>query len=107
MSAPLIASSLPTGVRRHRVRNTAVVAGVAMVIAAGGYAATNTFGPDAHEAPLPASQSVPAADSVRQEMHQSVAGQYGSRSAGGDAVQPSAPVLDELHQSTAGQYGGR
>ena len=44
MSAPLIASSSPTAVRRHRVRNTAAVAGVAVVIAAGGYAATNTFG---------------------------------------------------------------
>ena len=107
MSAPLIASSSPTAVRRHRVRNTAAVAGVAMVIAAGGYAATNTFGPDAHVAPPPASESVPAGDGVMPEMHQSVAGQYGSRAAGGDAVQPSAPVLDELHQSTAGQYGGR
>ena len=66
------------GHARHRHLRVAVAtAGVAALIAAGGYVATTTIGPD----------SVPtAAPSVAQ-------------------VNPSAQALRELHRSVAGQYG--
>jgi hypothetical protein len=39
------------------------------------------------------------------DLHQSIAGQYGSQSAAGAVVSPNAEVRRELHQSIAGQYG--
>jgi hypothetical protein len=98
MGAPLITPSVPAGTRRRGLRNTAAVAGVAALIAAGGYAATNTFGPDAHEPPVPV-RSDPT-DQVLDELRASVAGQYGS------TREHSQQVMRELRQSVAGQFGG-
>ena len=72
--------------QRRRIRTVAAVAGVAVLIAAGGYAATTTFGPGAYQPrPAPASDDTAAAtDQVLRELRKSVAGQYGS--------QPAAPT---------------
>lgn len=56
MTAPLIVPNVPgrnAAARRRRVRNTTVGGVIALLIAAGGYGAMKTFGPDAH-APEPA-----------------------------------------------------
>jgi hypothetical protein len=95
----------PAG-RYRRARNTAVIiASVAALIATGGYVATTTIGPDAIPPTSATSADVnPSAQALR-ELHDSVAGQYGSRSAADATVNPSARVTRELRQSVAGQYG--
>ena len=97
MSASPITSTVSAGAHRHRMRNTAAAAGIAALIAVGGYAATNTFGPDAYDPP------VTPTDGVMSELQRSVAGQYGS--ALGEAASPAERVLRELQRSVAGQYG--
>jgi hypothetical protein len=97
MTAPLVTSRVSTGAHRHRMRNTAAAAGVAAVIAVGGFAATNTFGPDAYDPPVAPS------DSTMRDLQLSVAGQYGS--ARSEAVRAGERVLQELQRSVAGQYG--
>ena len=42
---------------------------------------------------------------VRRELHQSIAGQYGSRPAAGAAVNPTPRCGASCAQSVAGQYG--
>ena len=77
-----------------------------MLIATGGYLATTTIGPDAAP-PTPAAGTDvnPSAQTLR-DLHQSIAGQYGSRSAAGTIGRTRAPrVRRELRQSVAGQYG--
>jgi hypothetical protein len=99
MSAPLVTSRVSTGTHRHRMRNTAAAAGIAAVIAVGGFAATHTFGPDAYDAPVTPS------DRTMSDLQRSVAGQYGP-AARSDAVSAGERVLRELQRSVAGQYGG-
>lgn len=82
MAAQRITASVPAPHRR-RIRTATALAGVALLIAAGGYAATTTFGPDAH-APQPApapDDPATATDQVLRELRESVAGQYGPQPA--------------------------
>jgi hypothetical protein len=46
----------------------------------------------------------PSAQTLR-DMHQSVAGQYGSQAVANATVHPNAQVRRELRESIAGQYG--
>jgi hypothetical protein len=66
--------------RHKRVRTAAVAAGVAILIAAGGIGATKILYPDAADTqPAPATSSdVTPSDQVLRELHESIAGQYGS-----------------------------
>jgi len=98
MSAPLVTSRVSAGAHRHRMRNTAAAASIAALIAVGGYAATNTFGPDAYH------PQVAPSDRTMSELQRSVAAQYGP--AHSDAVSAGERVLRELQRSVAGQYGG-
>ena len=100
--------------RRQVFRYGAAVVSVAALIAAGGYGATQTFGPDASEpAPAVTAPSTVVAPSHRtlMELRESLAAQYGgSRPANGDAigsVEPSAEQLREIRDGLALQYGGR
>ena len=107
MTSQPIASSrpAPSPARHRRIRAAAAIAAIAALIATGGYLATTTIGPDAAP-PTPATGTDvnPSAQTLR-ELHQSIAGQYGSQSAAGAVVNPNAQVRRELHQSIAGQYG--
>ena len=84
--------------RRRFLRYGAGAACVAALIAGGGYAATQTFGPDAYD-PV----SVPS-QQVLQQQHESLAGQYGSASAVAGTIATDAQ-LRSIHESVAGQYG--
>lgn len=84
--------------RRRFLRYGAGAACVAALIAGGGYAATQTFGPDAYD-PV----SVPS-QQVLQRQHESLAGQYGSASAVAGTIATDAQ-LRSIHESLAGQYG--
>ena len=68
--------------RHQRVRTTAVAAGVAVLIAAGGIGATKLLYPDASDSqPAPAtSANITPSDLVLRELHESVANLYGTRS---------------------------
>jgi hypothetical protein len=46
----------------------------------------------------------PSAQTLR-DLHQSIAGQYGSQPAAAAVLNPNAQKLRELRQSIAGQYG--
>ena len=95
------------GPHRH-VRAVAAVAGVAALIAGGGYLATTTIGPDATPpAPAAAVTEVNPSPQTLRDMRQSISGQYGNRAAAGAVVNPSAQTLRELQQSVTGQYGRR
>jgi hypothetical protein len=99
------ATSAPGPARHQRIRTTAAITATAALIAAGGYLATTTNGPET--APTAAGADVnPSAQTMR-DLHQSVASQYGSQSAAGTAVNPSAQTMRELRQSIAGQYRNR
>ena len=101
-----VAASFATGPARHRrIRTAAAIAAVASLLATGGYVATTTLGPDdAPSTPVTGTDVNASAQALR-ELHQSVAGQYGSRPAAGTVVNPSARTRRELDQSLAGQYG--
>jgi len=110
MTTQLITPSPPApsgaGPARHRgIRAAAAVAGVAAVIAAGGYFATTTIGPDA-VSPTSASETVGNLSAQAQrELQHSIAGQYGSRPGAGTVGSLGAQARRELQQSIAGQYG--
>ena len=108
MSSQLITPS-PAPVRHHHLRTAAIAAGVTAVIAAGGYLATTTFGPDSIPVTpaTPTSPEVAPSDQVLRELRASIAGQYGAQTAvRGATVNPSDQVRRALHASIAGQYGG-
>jgi hypothetical protein len=109
MSTQLITPS-PAPVRHHHLRTAAIAAGVTAVIAAGGYVATTTFGPDSVPVTpvTPTSPTVNPSDQVLRALRESIAGQYGSQAtpARGATVNPSADVRRALSESIAGQYGG-
>ena len=108
MTTQPIASQPPRAPARHRrIRTAAAIAGVAALIATGGYVATTTIGPDTAPPTPAAGTDVNPSAQVRRELHQSIAGQYSSRPAAGTVVNPSAQMRRELHQSIAGQYGSR
>jgi hypothetical protein len=105
MTSQPIAPSRPApaapGPARHRRIRTAAAAAL---IATGGYLATTTIGPDAAPPTRVAGALVnPSAQTLR-ELHQSIAGQYGSRSGPEATVNPNAQVRRELHASIAGQF---
>jgi hypothetical protein len=105
MATQNIASSRPAPSPHRRVRTAAAISGVAALIAAGGYLATTTNGPDATSpTPTAGTDANPSAQ-VQRELRQSIAGQYASRPTAGAVGNPSARVRRELHQSIAGQYG--
>ena len=75
---------------RHRpLRAAAAITGVAAVIAAGGYLATTTIGPDSIPTAAPTGAAVNPSAQALGELRESVAGQYGSQSAAGAAVNPT------------------
>ena len=91
MAAQRTTPSIPAP---HHRRIRTATAGVAVLIAAGGYAATTTFGPDAHPPqPTPATHNTATAtDQALRELHESIARQYGP--------QPAAPTSAPLEQAT-------
>ena len=105
MTTQQIAPSRPAASRYRRIRTAAASAGVAVLIATGGYLAITTIGPDAAR-PTPATGTDvrPSAQTLR-ELRQSIAGQYGSRSAAGVTVNPNTQVRLDMRKSIAGQYG--
>ena len=109
----------PFAAGHRRAQWSAAIVAVSLVIAAGGYGATKTFGPDAYKAQPAATTSefaVPG-DQALQELDQSLAGQYGTQPSQSAAAvtQPSDPaaasvapsdrVQKDLDSSVAGQYG--
>jgi hypothetical protein len=95
----------PGPARHRRIRTAAGIIGVTALVAGGGFLATATNGRDAVSPTSAAGSEVnPSAQTLR-ELHQSVAGQYGNRSAQDAAVNPSVQVRRALHDSIAGQYG--
>jgi hypothetical protein len=105
MAAQRTTPSIPAPHRR-RIRTATAVAGVAFLIAAGGYAATTTFGPDAYQPqPAPATHDTPTAtDQVLRELRESVAGQYGSPPAAPTGV-PSDHALRDYRDTVIKLYG--
>jgi hypothetical protein len=103
-------------VSHPRTSWVAAIVAVALVIAAGGYGATTTFGPDAQPAAA-TSQSVVSREQALRELDQSLAGQYGSAQSqsapavtqpsgpGAANVAPSKRAMKDLGTSVAGQYG--
>jgi hypothetical protein len=101
------AASAPDPARHRRIPTAAAIAAIAALVASGGYLATTHIGPDATPPTAATGTELnPSAQTLR-ELHQSVAGQYGARSAPGTTVNPSAQTRRELHQRIAGQYGSR
>jgi hypothetical protein len=92
-------TSIPIPVRRRPGRTATAVACVAVLIAAGGYGATTTFGPDAGDAPVPS--AAPPSDQVLQSIRDSVEGQYGTSAA---PRTPSARELQRIRDGLARQY---
>ena len=100
---PIASSPVPSGHRR--IRTAAGITAIAALIATGGYVAT-TVGPDTEPTTTPAAGTLVSPSAyVQRELHQSIAGQYGSRSAPDATVNPTTQVRRELHASIAGQYG--
>ena len=109
MSTQLITPSHPApsapGSGHRRIR--AAAAAVAALIAIGGYLAITTIGPDATPRTARTGTEVnPSAQALR-ELHQSVAGQYASRTAAVAVVNPSAQARREMHGTIAAQYRSR
>ena len=108
MSTPTITShAAPRRAHRRVLRTAAAVAGVAALIAAGGYAATTTFGPDAHEprsAPAATGEFAIPGDQVQREMRIGVAGQCDLPAHAAD-LRPGRRVQLELDQAVADLYG--
>jgi hypothetical protein len=105
MSAPRITPSIPPHPRR-RIRTATAVAATAVLIATGGYAATTTIAPDAHQ-----SQNAPtthdtgtATDQVMRELRESIARQYGSQPAAPTSV-PSDHAMREYRTTVTKLYG--
>ena len=93
--------------RHRRIRTAAAIAAIAALIATGGYLATTTIGPDAAP-PTPAAGTEvnPSAQTLR-ELHQSIAGQYGSQSAPDAIVNPSAQCARAARASPASTAADR
>jgi hypothetical protein len=104
MTTQNIASSRPLRSPHRRLRTAAAVTGAAALIATGGYLAT-TDGPDAAPSSAAGGTDVNPSAQVQRELRESVADQYGSRSAPDATVNPSDQVQRDLRASIAGQYG--
>jgi hypothetical protein len=112
MTSQPIASSRPapsvSGSARHRrLRTAAAIAAIAALLAAGGYLAATTIGPDTASPPRGSNTEVHTSAQKLRDLRTSIAGQYGSRPAAHPAVNPSAQTLRELRLSIAGQYGSQ
>jgi hypothetical protein len=93
MAAHRTTPTIPASHRRC-IRTATATAGVAVLIAAGGYAATTSFGPDADALQLApaAHDTATATDQALRELRESIARQYGP--------QPAAPTSVPLKQAT-------
>jgi hypothetical protein len=105
MAAHRITPSVPAPHRRRIPTATATV-GVAVLIAAGGYAATTTFGPDASQPqPAPATDDMgTATDQVLRELRESIARQYGSQPAAPTGA-PSDQAMRDFRRTVIKLYG--
>jgi hypothetical protein len=91
-------------IRRGGKRAAALAAGVAAVIAAGGYGVLQAVEPDTAEH-QPVSAPVTRDDTrAIEQLRESLAKQYGTAPA--TVATPSAERLRELRDSLAAQYGG-
>jgi hypothetical protein len=81
MPAERITPRVPAPHHR-RIRTATAIAGITVLIAAGGYVATTTIGPDAHQPqPAPRTDVTPPADQALRELRDSIARQYRSQPA--------------------------
>ena len=76
MTTQLVAPSRPAPARHRRIRTAAAIAGVA-ALAATGYVAGATSGPDTTAPTRTTSTDVNPSAQVQRELNRSVAGQYG------------------------------
>ena len=106
MTTQLVAPSHPAPARHRRIRTAAAIAGVA-ALAATGYVAGTTSGPDTTAPTLATGTDVSLSAETQRVLNRSIAGQYGSRSAATAVVNPSAQTMRELNRSIVGQYGSR
>lgn len=93
MIARHVTRSIPAAQRR-RIHTAAAVAGVAVLVAAGGHAATTSFGPDAYQpgaAPATDNTSKATTDQVLRE---SIARRYGSQPAAPPTVSSDQAMRD-------------
>jgi hypothetical protein len=97
-----LTSGVPA-VRRGRLRSAALAAGVAAVLAAGGYGLVQALEPDSTARPVAAPVTRDDARAI-QELRESLERQY--RSTPAPAAAPSAEKLREIRDSLAAQYGG-
>ena len=117
MTSQTIGSSRPapsvSGSTRHgRLRAAAGIAAVAALLAAGGYLATETVGPDAASPPRANTEVHTGAQKLR-ELRESITGQYGSRPAASPVLiqRPDAARAEPEHHrpvpqpSRAGRRG--
>jgi hypothetical protein len=98
-----IVSSRPAPSHHRSTRTAAAITAIAALIAVGSYLASTTGDDTAPPGPAISTRVKPSDQTLR-EMHQSIAGQYGSQSAAGAVVNPGTQVRRELRQSIAGQY---
>jgi len=106
VTTQLIAPSRPAPARHRRIRSAVAIAGVT-ALAAAGYVAGTTSGPDTTSPTRATGTDVNIIAQAQRELNRSIAGQYGSRSAAAAVVNPSAQTMRELNRSTIGQYGSR
>jgi hypothetical protein len=94
--------------RRRRIPAAATIAGIAVLIAAGGYAATNITGPNAHPsrlAPVP-SVAVPLGNDAVRYPRENAANVFENPPARlRMMVAPSAEVRAQMDQIVRGLYG--
>jgi hypothetical protein len=99
--------SAPGRARHRRIHTAAAIAGVAALIATGGYLAMTTIGPDTAPPSPRTGTVVNPTSQAQREMHRSITGQYASRPAAGTLVNPNVQAQREMHRSITGQYASR
>ena len=102
---PTIRGARLPGAVHHRVRNAAIAAGVAALIAAGGYGAAEMFGPDSQALPVPdntATVTTLNAQAVT-ENRDSIAKLYGPSHA--TIRTPNAQAVTQNRNNIANLYG--
>ena len=111
MTQPIASShpapSAPGPAHHRRIRAAGANAGVAAVVATGGYLAATSIGPDTTRPTLATGAEVNPSAQTRRELHESIAGQYGNQPAGGAVMNPNGQARRELRESIASQYGSR
>jgi hypothetical protein len=106
MTRQLITHPSPHPTRRQ-LRNAAIAATATVIaIAAGGYGAIQTLGPDAdapQSATRPATAGVVPKTQAMQEMRDAIAGQYGTHPATNETSR--AQAMREMRDTVANLYG--